>query len=53
MNKDFKVYVDDMINAINEVEKSTANVSFEDFAGKYEKINSVAYILLIAKVSRL
>ena len=47
MNKDFKVYVDDMINAINEVEKSTANVSFEDFAGNYEKINSVAYDVLI------
>jgi uncharacterized protein with HEPN domain len=42
LNKDFKVYVDDMINAINEVEKSTADVNFEDFAGNYEKINSVA-----------
>lgn len=47
MNKDFKVYLDDMINAINEVEKSTKDVSFEAFASNYEKINSVAYDVLI------
>ena len=47
MNKDFKVYLDDMINAINEVEKSTQDVSFEAFASNYEKINSVAYDVLI------
>ncbi|HEX7482477.1 MAG TPA: HepT-like ribonuclease domain-containing protein [Candidatus Bathyarchaeia archaeon] len=47
MNKDFKVYLDDMITAINEVEKSTVDVSFEDFASNYEKINSVAYDVLI------
>jgi len=47
LNKDFKVYLDDMINAINEVEKSTKDVSFEAFASNYEKINSVAYDVLI------
>ncbi len=47
MNKDFKVYLDDMINAINEIEKSTQDVSFEAFARNYEKINSVAYDVLI------
>ena len=47
MNKDFKVYLDDIINAINEVEKSTKDVSFEAFASNYEKINSVAYDVLI------
>ena len=47
MNKDFRVYVDDMINAINEIEKSTKGVSFEAFASNYEKINSVAYDVLI------
>ena len=47
MNKDFKVYLDDMINAIDEAEKSTKNVSFEAFASNYEKINSVAYNVLI------
>ena len=47
MNKDFKVYLDDMINAINEAEKSTKDVSFEAFASNYEKINSVAYNVLI------
>jgi uncharacterized protein with HEPN domain len=36
-----------MINAINEVEKSTKDVSFEAFASNYEKINSVAYDVLI------
>jgi uncharacterized protein with HEPN domain len=47
LNKDFKVYLDDMINAIDEAEKSTKNVSFEAFASNYEKINSVAYDVLI------
>jgi uncharacterized protein with HEPN domain len=47
LNKDFKVYLDDMINAINEVEKSTKDVSFEAFSSNYEKINSVAYDVLI------
>jgi uncharacterized protein with HEPN domain len=47
LNKDFKVYLDDIINAINEVEKSTKDVSFEAFASNYEKINSVAYDVLI------
>ena len=47
MNKDFKVYIDDMLNAINEVEHSTKDVSFEVFASNYEKINSVAYDVLI------
>jgi uncharacterized protein with HEPN domain len=47
LNKDYKVYLDDMINAINEVEKSTMDVSFEAFASNYEKLNSVAYDVLI------
>ena len=47
MNKDFKVYLDDMINAIDEAEKSTKDVSFDAFASNYEKINSVAYDVLI------
>jgi uncharacterized protein with HEPN domain len=47
LNKDFKVYLDDMINAINEVEKSTKNIGFEAFSNNYEKINSVAYDVLI------
>jgi uncharacterized protein with HEPN domain len=36
-----------MVNAINEIEKSTKDVSFETFSGSYEKINSVAYDVLI------
>jgi uncharacterized protein with HEPN domain len=36
-----------MINAINEIETSTKDVSFETFVGNYEKINSVAYDVLI------
>jgi uncharacterized protein with HEPN domain len=47
LNKDFKVYLDDMIYAINEVEKSTKDITFEAFASNYEKINSVAYDVLI------
>ena len=47
MKRDFKVYIDDMINAINEIERSTSDVGFEAFAGNYEKINSVAYDVLI------
>ena len=47
MKKDFKDYLDDMINAINEIETSTRDVSFEEFVKNYEKINSVAYDVLI------
>ncbi len=47
MKKDVKVYLDDMINAINEIEKSTTEISFEAFANNFEKINSVAYDVLI------
>ena len=47
MKKDFKIYIEDMINAINEIEKSTKDVSYEAFANNYEKINSVAYDVLI------
>ena len=36
-----------MINAINEIEASTKDISFEAFARNYEKINSVAYDVLI------
>ena len=36
-----------MINAIDEAEKSTKDVSFDAFASNYEKINSVAYDVLI------
>jgi uncharacterized protein with HEPN domain len=38
LNKDFKVYLDDMINAINEVEKSTKDVSFEAFSRNHDAI---------------
>jgi len=47
LKKDVKVYLDDMINAINEIETSTEGITFEAFAGNYEKINSVAYDVLI------
>ena len=36
-----------MINAINEIEKSAKDITFEAFACNYEKINSVAYDVLI------
>jgi hypothetical protein len=38
-----------MINAIDEAEKSTKNVSFEAFASNYEKINSVTFRLAKAR----
>jgi uncharacterized protein with HEPN domain len=47
LRKDFIVYLEDMINAINEIEKSTKDVTFEAFAGNFEKLNSVAYDVLI------
>jgi uncharacterized protein with HEPN domain len=47
LKKDFAVYFEDMINAIDEIEKSTSVVTFENFAKNYEKINSVAYDVLI------
>jgi uncharacterized protein with HEPN domain len=36
-----------MLTAINEVEKSTQNLTFEAFASSYEKINSMAYDVLV------
>jgi uncharacterized protein with HEPN domain len=36
-----------MLNAIKEIEKSTNDVTFEAFVKNYEKINSVAYDVLI------
>lgn len=47
MNKDAIVYLEDMIKAIEEIELSTKNISFEAFAGNFEKLNSVAYDVLI------
>ena len=47
MKKDVKVYLDDMVNAINEIESSTKGITFDAFASNYEKINSVAYDVLI------
>ncbi len=47
MRKDYKVYLEDMLNAINEIERSTENVTFDSFVTNYEKINSVAYDVLI------
>lgn len=47
MKKDYKVYLEDILKAINETEESTKDISFEAFSGNYEKINSVAYNVLI------
>lgn len=47
MNKDYIVYLDDMIKAIEEIEQSTLDISFEAFEGNFEKLNSVAYDVLI------
>jgi uncharacterized protein with HEPN domain len=47
LKKDVTIYLEDMINAIVEIEKSTKEVSFEAFASSYEKMNSVAYDVLI------
>ncbi len=42
MKKDYTIYLEDMLNAIAEIEKSTKDINFEAFAANYEKINSVA-----------
>lgn len=47
MKKDFIVYLEDMVKAISEIEKSTEDVGFEAFASNFEKLNSVAYDVLI------
>ena len=50
MNKDFKVYLDDMINAINEVEKSTKESTTEDYLGisvNYPRLKSLSSNSLI------
>jgi uncharacterized protein with HEPN domain len=47
LKKDYAVYLEDMLNAKKEIETSTKDVSFEAFAASYEKVNSVAYDVLI------
>ena len=47
MKKSTKIYLEDMLNAINEIENSTKDITFEAFLNNYEKINSVAYDVLI------
>jgi len=47
LNKDAIVYLEDMIGAIKEIEQSTRDISYEAFVGNFEKLNSVAYDVLI------
>ena len=46
MKKDFKVFVDDIIDSIDKIEKTT-NTDFNTFITNYEKIDTVAYNILI------
>jgi Uncharacterized conserved protein len=47
MSKQYVVYVKDILNAINKIEVSTTGINFEAFKQDYEKVDSVAYNVLI------
>ena len=47
MSKQYIVYVKDILNAIDKIEKSTNNIDFDSFKEDYEKVDSVAYNVLI------
>jgi uncharacterized protein with HEPN domain len=47
MSKQYVVYVKDILNAINKIEASTKDIDFETFKQDYEKVDSVAYNVLI------
>ncbi len=47
MTRDFKLYLEDMINAIKEVEEFTDNLSYEDFSADVKVIRAVTMDLII------
>lgn len=47
MSKQCIVYIKDILNAIEKIEKSTNSIDFETFKADYEKVDSVAYNVLI------
>jgi uncharacterized protein with HEPN domain len=47
MKRDFRVFVDDIIDSINKIENSTKNIDFNTFVGNYEKVDTIAYNVLI------
>lgn len=47
MSKQCIVYVKDILNAIKKIETSTSEIDFETFKKDYEKVDSVAYNVLI------
>lgn len=47
MKRDFRVFVDDIIDSIDKIENSTKNIDFDTFVSNYEKIDTVAYNILI------
>ena len=47
MKRDFKVFIDDIIDSIDKIENSTKNIDFNTFASNYEKIDTTAYNVLI------
>jgi uncharacterized protein with HEPN domain len=47
MSKQTVVYVKDILYAIDKIETSTKDIDFETFRRDYEKVDSVAYNVLI------
>jgi uncharacterized protein with HEPN domain len=47
MKKDFRVFVDDILDSIDKIENSTKDIDFDTFVGNYEKIDTVAYNVII------
>lgn len=46
MPRDFKHYLTDMLQAIQQIEQSVTGIDLETFQGQYEKINSVLFNLM-------
>ncbi len=47
MSKQYVVYIKDILNAIEKIEKSTTDINLDTFKKNYEKVDSVAYNVLI------
>jgi uncharacterized protein with HEPN domain len=47
MSKEAIVYIKDILSAIQKIETSTQDIDFEAFKQDYEKVDSVAYNVLI------
>ncbi len=46
-HREYKDFIDDILNAVKDIEKFVKDVNYESFVSNKEKINAVVYSLLI------